>query len=239
MTDTPSAVPPDSAPSGAAPPHAAPAQLNLLILGAGAGIGACATRAALARGHAVRALSRDPSRIDAEDARLDRVPGDARDPAVLDAAVEGMDAVLYCIGTPGDARGPLGKRVTLHSEATRALLPILAAKGPRRLIAVTGYGAGDSRQAMSRVERAAHRLLLGRPYADKDRQEAMIRASDLDWTLVRPVILRNAPGRGDYRVLTDASAWRNGLISREDAADYLVRRAEDGGDLRLTPVIAW
>ena len=96
----------------------------------------------------------------------------------------------------------LKNTMTLHSEVTRALLPILGAKGPRRLIAVTGYGAGDSREAMSVAERSAHRLLLGRPYADKDRQEALIRASDLDWTLVRPVLLRESPGRGAYRVLT-------------------------------------
>ncbi|MEM1316242.1 MAG: NAD(P)H-binding protein [Pseudomonadota bacterium] len=217
----------------------APAPLRLLILGAAAGIGACAVRAALARGHRVRAFSRDPGRLEIDDARLERVAGDAREAAALEGAVDGMDAVLYCIGTPGAARGPFGAAVTLHSDVARALLPILEAKGPRRLIVVTGYGAGESRAAMSLPERTAHRLLLGRPYADKDRQEALIRASDLDWTLVRPVILRDSPGRGVYRVLSTPSEWRNGLIAREDVADFLVRRAEDGGALREAPVIAW
>lgn len=217
----------------------APAPLRLLILGAAAGIGACAVRVALARGHEVRALSRHPERLGIEDPRLEPFPGDARDAEVLDAAVNGVDAVIYAIGTPGGARGPVGAPVTLHSDITRALLPLLAAKGPRRLIVVTGYGAGDSRNAMSLAERTAHRLLLGRPYADKDRQEALVRASDLDWTLVRPVILRDSPGRGRYRVLTEPADWRNGLIAREDVADCLVRRAEDGGNLRETPVISW
>jgi uncharacterized protein YbjT (DUF2867 family) len=213
--------------------------LDLLILGASRGIGACAVEAALARGHKVRAFARSPETLRIEDPRVVRYAGDARSPDALRPAVAGADAVIYALGTPGAARGPFGPKVTLHSEATRALIDVMREAGVRRLVAVTGYGAGESRLAMSRLERTAHRAVLGRPYADKDRQEALIRGSGLDWTIVRPTILRDAPARGRYAVLRSASEWRNGLISRADVADFLVHRAEDGDLLREAPVLAW
>ncbi|MFO7856325.1 MAG: SDR family oxidoreductase [Paracoccaceae bacterium] len=212
---------------------------DILILGASRGIGAAAVEVALARGHAVRAFARSPEALKIEDTRLTRYAGDARSPDALRPAVAGADAVIYALGTPGTARGPFGPRVTLHSEATRALIDVMREAGVRRLVAVTGYGAGESRLAMSLLERTAHRAALGRPYADKDRQEALIRGSGLDWTIVRPTILRDAKARGRYEVLRDASEWRNGLISRADVADFLVRRAEDREMLREAPVLAW
>jgi len=217
----------------------APASLRLAVLGASRGIGALTVSCALERGHRVSALARDLSALDGPADALTRIEGDARDEGVLDRALGGCDAVIYAIGTPGDARGPFGGAVTLHSEATKALLARMSAAGPKRLIAVTGYGAGESARAMSRPERMAHRLLLGRPYADKDRQEALILASGLDWTIARPVILRDGPGRGAVRDRREPRAWRNGLIGRADVAAWLVARAEDGGALREAPVLSW
>jgi uncharacterized protein YbjT (DUF2867 family) len=131
----------------------------------------------------------------------------------------------------------LWREVTLFSEATAILLPAMQTAGVRRLVAITGFGAGDSRAAMSRPERFGHRLLLGKPYADKDRQEAMLTASDLDWTIVRPTILTNRPGRGRYTVLAEPGDWRNGLISRADVARFVVDEIEAGDYLQRAVVV--
>ena len=79
---------------------------------------------------------------------------------------------------------------------------------------------------MSKLESLGHKAVLGKPYADKDRQEALIMESDLDWTIARPVILTKGPKSGRLTVLRDSSTWRNGLISRKDVATYLVDAVE-------------
>lgn len=91
---------------------------------------------------------------------------------------------------------------------------------------------------MSSVESLAHKAILGRPYADKDRQEALIMDSPLDWTIARPVLLTNGTRTGSYQVLRDPKAWRNGLISRADTACYLIDAIEQGLDIRGDVVLA-
>ena len=90
---------------------------------------------------------------------------------------------------------------------------------------------------MSKLESIGHKAFLGRPYADKDRQEEMILASDLDWTIARPVILTNNTKSGKVSVLRDPSAWKNGLISRADTAAYLIDAVEQDLDIRADVVL--
>lgn len=132
----------------------------------------------------------------------------------------------------------LWHKETLFSETTRILLPAMARAGVRRLVVVTGFGAGRSRSAMSSLESFGHKLVLGRVYADKDVQEDMIMASDLDWTIARPVILRNNARSQRFQVLRDPSEWRNGLVSRADVAAYCVDAVEQDLDIRADVVLA-
>ena len=90
------------------------------------------------------------------------------------------------------------------------------------------------------IDVEAHRYAagLGRPYADKDRQEQIIVESDLDWTIVRPVILTNNGKSGKLKVLRDPSEWRNGVVPRADVAAYLVDAVEQDLDIRSDVVIA-
>jgi uncharacterized protein YbjT (DUF2867 family) len=145
--------------------------------------------------------------------------------------------VIYALGIR-ERLAMLWEEETLFSETTRVLIDAMGAGGVRRLVAVTGFGAGRSRDAMSFVERAGHKAVLGRPYADKDRQEALIEASDLDYTIVRPVILTNSARTGRFKVLREPAQWRNGLIPRADVAAYLVDAVEQGLDLRADVVLA-
>ncbi len=121
----------------------------------------------------------------------------------------------------------LWERETLFSETARVLLDAMAAQNVSRLIAVTGYGAGRSREAMSVLERAAHRAVLGGPYRDKDRQEALVMASAANWTIVRPVVLTDGPKTGRAQALVDPSRWHNGIVSRKDVAQFLIRALDD------------
>lgn len=208
---------------------------RVLIIGASGGIGLATVEAALKAGHAVRAFARGADGIALRHEALERFPGDALNPDDMAAALKDVDAVILALGVPNRA---LGRRVTLFSRATQVLLPAMEGAGARRLIAVTGFGAGDSRSSLSCLERAPFRLALGRAYDDKDRQEALIRESDLDWTLVRPTILTNGPKRKGYRVMLAPESWRNGVISRASVADFLVRAVDDPALVREAPVLA-
>jgi uncharacterized protein YbjT (DUF2867 family) len=220
--------------------------MRILVIGASRGIGLEAVRQALALGHDVRALARSADRIGIEDPRLEPVPADATDAAAVGEALRGVDAVIQAVGGPGGL-GPSFRPVSLFSGTTRVLLVEMRranegandGAGVRRLVAVTGFGAGDSRGRFSLPERAVHRLLLGPAYDDKDRQEVLIRGSGLDWLIVRPTILTNGPRTGRYRVLVEPGSWRNGLISRADVADFLVREAAEPTLSHATPVLAY
>ncbi len=108
----------------------------------------------------------------------------------------------------------------------------------KRLIAVTGLGAGDSRGHGGLLYDAViFPLVLKRVYADKDVQEWIIRSSGLDWTIVRPGLLTNRPATGRYRVLTATKDWRFGAISRTDVADFLVRQIDDRALIGTTPLL--
>jgi putative NADH-flavin reductase len=107
----------------------------------------------------------------------------------------------------------------------------------RRLLAVTGFGAGDSYARVSSAERVAFQAIMGRAYADKNRQESLIVQSALDWTIARPGILTSNRRTGRYQVLTEPATWRNGMISRADVAHFLIHAAEDGTFIREAAVL--
>jgi putative NADH-flavin reductase len=208
----------------------------ILVLGATSGIGELAVQEASARGLNVRAFARGAGRI-APSELVEPSPGDARNPADLAAALAGTSAVIYALGIR-ERLAMLWEPETLFSESTRALIAAMEEARVRRLVAVTGFGAGRSRAAMSALERLGHGALLGRPYADKSRQEALIERSDLDWTIARPVILTRGPKSGRIRVLREPSEWRNGLVSRADVAAYLVDAIVHGRDIRRDVVLS-
>jgi hypothetical protein len=113
----------------------------------------------------------------------------------------------------------------------------MEASAVKRLICVTGFGAGDSRGRGGVLYNAGLCLILGRIYADKDAQELIIRRSKLDWTIVRPTILTTEPRTGSYRVLVDARDWRSGFIARADVADFLVNQINDASLVHKTPAL--
>ena len=184
----------------------------------------------------MRAFARSAEKLDATDL-IEPFAGDARSTEDVTAALADTRAVIYALGIK-ERLAMLWEEETLFSVSTRVLLEAMKASGIKRLVAITGFGAGRSRSAMSSIERIGHRAIFSKPYADKDRQEAMILETNLDWTIARPVILTNGTKSGGLKVLREASAWRNGLVPRRDVARYLVDAVEDGLDIRADVVLS-
>lgn len=209
---------------------------HVLIIGASKGIGLETTRQALEGGHQARALARSATAIGLSNPRLEKVRGDALVQKDIEAALDGIDIVIQTLGI---SLGDLFRPVSLFSDATRILVGAMESQGPKRLICVTGFGVGDSRESISCLQRVPFRLVFGRAYDDKSVQERLIKSSSLDWTIARPGVLTVGKRTGRYKILDKPSQWRNGMISRPDVAEFLVRQIDDRSFVGGTPVLVY
>ena len=207
--------------------------MNILIVGATRGIGRQLLEQALTVGHTVTALVRNPHKFAAQRERLRIMKGDILDSESVGLAMAGQDAVCCTIGV----KVPW-IRVTLFSEGTKNLLQAMKRTGVTRLICVTGIGAGDSKgHGGFLYDSLFLPFLLRTIYADKDRQESLIQASDVDWTIVRPGFLTNGPLTENYRILTNMTGVIAGRISRADVAHFMLNELESKQYLRQTPLL--
>ena len=157
--------------------------MRVLIIGASKGIGLETTRQALDAGYHVRALARSVTAIAVSNPSLEKMPGDALKREDVEAALVGVDVVIQTLGV---GLGDLFRPVHLFSDATRVLIAAMRSQGVKRLICVTGFGAGDSRASISCLQRLPFQIVFGRAYEDKSLQENLIKQSDLDWTIASP-----------------------------------------------------
>jgi putative NADH-flavin reductase len=199
--------------------------MRILIFGATGGTGRELVTQALDRRHEVTAFVRTPSKLSLSNPRLRLVQGDVQRRESIHAAIPGHDAVLSALGSP--SLGP----TTLLSDAAREIVRTMEAQGVRRLLWESSLGVGGTRGRLGPLYNwLLIPLLLRNVFADKERQEAIIRASALEWTIVQPAALTNGPRREVYRVGSGAPAGRLfPRISRADVAHFmleeLVRRA--------------
>ena len=134
---------------------------TILIIGASRGIGLETVRRALDQGYQVRAFARSASQMPLTHARITKVNGDALRAEDVAAAVTGADAVIQTLGAKASLAMFTGP-IRLFSDATRILVQAMEKAGVKRLICVTGFGTGDSREHMSALLRLPFELMLGR-----------------------------------------------------------------------------
>jgi putative NADH-flavin reductase len=211
--------------------------MKLLIVGATGPTGREITSQALTQGHAVTALVRDAAKATFAPS-VSKAVGDVLDVSSLEKALAGQEAVICSLGSA--MSGPF-KKMTLLSEGTRNLVAAMKAQGVSRLICITGIGAGESLgHGPWYYNWLFQPLMLRGVYHDKTHQEEIVRASGLDWTLVRPAILTNGPAKGATAVnaFTQMAGVHVGTISRPDVAAFCLQELVDKRYQRQAPVIA-
>ena len=208
---------------------------RIALFGATRGVGRSFLDLALAAGHHVTALVRDPARLDLSHPRLTLVTGDVTDPASTRAAIEGADTVVCALGAP--ARD--GSRI--RERGTVQIVAAMQHAGVRRLLCVSVLGARETRGGLPALYRwIVFPLFLRRAVADHERQEEVIEASGLDYTIVRPPNLTDGPVTAD--IAAGFGADMRGIsmkISRADVAGFMLQRAERGDYMRRTVAVSY
>jgi len=209
--------------------------MNILIFGASGGTGRELLKQALDQGHHVAAFVRDPAKIEEfKSPNLRVVSGDVLDPAATDSAVSGQEAVFSTIGTGA-------KRSTLREDGTRNIVKAMEKADVRRLICQSSLGVGDSRANLSFFTKyIIVSVFLRHAFADHEQQEAVVRKSSLDWTIVRPPHLKDGPRTGVYRHgFPISDRLIKGEITRADVADFMLKQLLDDTYLHQTPGVSY
>lgn len=205
--------------------------MKLLVLGATGKTGRCFVSQALDRGHDVTAFVRDAAKLDISHARLSTVTGDILDESSVEAAFgESFDAVISALGIFHR------EEKTDLSAGTRNVVAAMEKHGCHRLAVVSSLGAGDSAGQGNLLARGLQRFLLNYVLADKTRQEAIIEASELDYTIARPPQLTDAAV-----ICKEVVAWQGPppkaakltwKTSRMTVANFLLDALEQGSHSR-------
>jgi putative NADH-flavin reductase len=197
--------------------------MKLTVFGATGGTGSQVVDQGLAAGHEVRAVVRDPTRV-ADRVGLEVIVADVMDPATIVEAVTGADAVISTIGTRS-GRAP----TTVCADSSRSIVEAMHKAGTRRLVVVSGTGPFDEGEGpgMRYVVKPIGRLFLKNVFADFVAMEEIVRASGLDWTVIRPPSLTDKPFTGRYRTRRDLNVPRSFTVSRADVAHLILTVSGD------------
>jgi len=201
---------------------------NILVIGAGGGIGRQTVETALASGFHVTAVLRDPSRLSLKHPNLEIVKGDILEPAGFQPYLHGKDAVISAIGVKGGLRHD--EPTTLYSRGNFRLLEAMQQEGARRVYFISA-SAVEISPALPFVVRLVAKFvlqkLLRHMYSDLRAMERLVRQSGADWTIVRPPRLTDKPATGKYRWSVN-NFLRNCLsISRADVAHFMLHHIDD------------
>lgn len=208
--------------------------MKIVLLGASGRTGRHLLEQALAQGHAVTVLVRNPGKLALRHERLRVIQGDVRDAGPVAQAVAGAEAVLSVLG-------PTSNRPEFAvSQGMDNVLAAMRQHGVRRLVQTVGAGVRDPRDRPTPLHAffgILVRLLTPNVLADMTRVADKVRASGLDWTIVRAPRLTDGPASGQVRV---GYVGRDigPRLSRADLAGFMLEQLEDPTHLGQAPALS-
>jgi putative NADH-flavin reductase len=196
--------------------------MRLAIFGATGGTGLEVTRQALEKGHSVRVLLRNPNRMPLSNEKMRIVLGNVLDHESVTKTILGSDAVVSCLGQGSN----LLRNTRVVSVGTHLIMSVMKEQGARRLVVESASGAGESLAQATLLQRVIFATLLWAPYQDKNLMEPEVKASGLEWTIVRPTALTNGKRTGQY-VVSIGTAPKTFSVTRADVATAMLRAVEE------------
>lgn len=213
---------------------------TLLVLGGSGRTGIHILKHAAARGHQVRALVRNPDALDPP-AGVQLITGT---PASIDdirRAADGAEAVISALNNARVSDNPWAKSVsppTFMTDATRATLAVMGEQGITRIVATSSQGVAEDWKRVNPVMRGLINISnIKAGFEDHNGVDALMRASDVRWTLARAVALTDKPGRGPIRAATPGTEKPAPFVNRDDLAAFLLDTVEQDTWIRQTPLV--
>ena len=205
--------------------------MKVLVIGASGPLGREIVRTTLSRGHHVTAFVRRDYDIQHQNLAVAR--GDVMDSDSLNAPMAGQEAVICALGI-----AQTFKPVEVFSEGASHIVRSMMRHNTRRLICITGIGAGESKGHGGWLyNKVIQPFLLKTIYEDKTRQEELIRYCDRDWVVVRPARMTDGPARGRYAMLKEVRGVQTTTISRADVAAFCADQLTSNKYLYQFPIL--
>lgn len=203
--------------------------MNVIVFGASGKTGSLVVRKALAAGHAVTAFTHGQG---TRESGLRQVTGDAQDPAAVERALAGQEAVIDTIG----GRTPY-RTTDLETATARNIVAGMRRQGSRRLIVISAMGIGDSTgQAPFWYEHLLMPTFMRGTSKDKAGMEGEVTSSGLDFVIARPPMLSDDPETGSIKIITREEKGHK--ITRGDLAQFLVDQLQRDEHLGRAVVVA-
>jgi len=205
--------------------------MRVVVLGASGGVGSRAVKAAVERGWDVVAGARSRPSLPAE---VEAVAVDVRDPAAVHGVLRGADAVLWCVGVTKRSGPDVGRTGLAHVVAA------VQEHGVGRLVSVSGAGVtlpGDVKGVGARLVSGLTRRLARDLVEDKEGEHAILEASGLSWTAVRPPRLVDREGTGRWALVEHAPGLTAKPVTKADVALAMVELAGSQTWVRRSPFL--
>jgi putative NADH-flavin reductase len=211
--------------------------MQILVLGASGRTGKIFTQLATSKNHQVTAIIRNKK--DAILPKVNYIEGLPTDEQLLTKALQGIDAVVVSLNINRTSDNPFGKVVspfTLISDSVKALISAMVKNNVKRIITVSASGVGDSWNDMYLIARLLIRYSnIWKAYEDHEKQEQIVRQSQMDWTIVRPVML-NDKDSDEYNATIGKPT--SGSISRKGVAKFILDALESEKYFRDTVTLS-
>ena len=196
--------------------------MKIVVFGATGKTGQHVCHRALEEGHTVTAFTRSVNKIDSGNPDLRAAQGDVNDAESVATAIAGQDAAIVVLGSNG-----LGDKTTL-TAGTRNVVDGMKRHNVRRILVLSAAGVGESWRQSPLLARIMFKTMLRNIYSDHESQEALVKQSTLDCTIVRAAILKDTPASGEY-IASNSGKVKH--IGRADLADFLVKHVSDSAYL--------
>ena len=197
---------------------------KLMVVGASGGTGKQVVEQALKAGYRVTALVRDPLAFALQHPNLKLVKGNVLQPQSFQNELNGMEAVVSCLGIPKV------EKTTLYSESMKNITTAMKDTGVNRIVCISSGAIDippDSSFIMSFLLKNVLQRIYKPVYSDMVQMESILENSDLNWTIVRAPKLTNGKNTKTYRIITQKPLRNIPKISRADLADYMLNHLND------------
>ncbi|HZI52721.1 MAG TPA: SDR family oxidoreductase [Chitinophagaceae bacterium] len=204
--------------------------MRILIFGASGATGHELVKQALTSDHLITAFVRDPSKLNLKNKNLEIVQGDVKDYASVENAIKGHDAVLSALGVSK----PL-KNDPVVIEGVKNILLAMEKLNIMRFVYLSFLAVGQGRNDAGFLIKHVISRIVHNEIEDHQEKEALIKASNREWTIIHPPKLTNGVKKGVYRIGEDLKSTSFfPTLSRADLADFMIKQLNDNRFLRKT-----